>query len=159
PLFQEPLLLEPAIVEPVFIEQIIPRDVSVFASVDTDYDSYTNGDTIEYTILIENNGTEIIEDILVSDEMGLDEKFGSLSPEGNIKIPGHYYIDKYNRMDSLGNSIEISAYCGGERISLRVSFQVSVEVPLGSITIRNNVEGLDYNGEEFDILVEGPNNY
>ncbi|WP_409227693.1 hypothetical protein [Gudongella sp. SC589] len=152
---EEPVVEE----EPVFVEEIIPRYVSLRISVEPDRGKYTNGELIQYDISIENNGTDPIEGLDVSDDMGVNEKIGCLDSGERVLVTGSYEIDDYNRMESIGNTVSVSAVCDGERVSGQVGYVVSIEIPQGSISITNNVIGVSGLNNEFTILVEGPNNY
>ncbi|WP_422485124.1 hypothetical protein [Gudongella sp. DL1XJH-153] len=155
----EPTILEPTILEPVFVEETIPRYISLNIGVEPDRENYTNGDLVQYDISIENNGTDPIEDLDVSDDMGVNEKIGYLEAGNRVVITGKYRIDDYNRLESIGNTVDISAVCDGERFSGKVGFVVSVEIPRGSITITNSVKGEAVSNQEFTVLIEGPDNF
>ena len=155
----EPLTPELEIIEPVFIEEITPRYVSIHIGVEPDKENYTNGDLVQYDISIENKGTDPISDLDVKDDMGVDETISYLDPGNRILISGKYRIDDYNRMESIGNIVKVSAVCDGQSVSGRVGFVVSVDVPLGSISITNSVRGGTAGSQEFTVLVKGPDNY
>lgn len=155
----EPLTPELQIVEPVFEELIVPRYVSLHIGVEPNSERYTNGDMIQHEIIIENNGTDPIESLDIVDDMGVDESIGYLDIGERALVKGSFGIDDYNRVDSIGNTVDVSATCDGERISGKVGFVVPVEIPQGSITISNSVKGEYGGGQDFLVLVEGPNNY
>ena len=155
----EPVIAEELIVERVFEEQIIPRYVSLRIGVEPSSERYTNGDLIRYEISIENNGTDPIESLDIVDDMGVDESIGYLNIGERIIVTGSYRIDDYNRMESIGNTVRVSAICDGERISGDVGFVVQIGIPQGSIIISNSVLGAAEDNAEFTILVEGPDNY
>ena len=155
----KPLTPELQIVEPVFEEQVIPRYVSLHIGVEPNSERYTNGDLIQYQISIENNGTDPIESLDIVDDMGVDESIGYLDIGERALVKGSFGIDDYNRVDSIGNTVDVSATCDGERISEKVGFVVPVEIPQGSITISNRVNERSYTSHNFIVLVEGPDNY
>ncbi|MCR3956304.1 MAG: hypothetical protein NUK57_08380 [Gudongella sp.] len=155
----EPLTPELEIVEPVFEEQIIPRYVSLRIGVEPSSERYTNGDLIRYEIRVENNGTDPIVDLDIIDDLAVNENIGHLDVGERATVTGTYRIDDYNRMGSIGNTVSFSAICDGERISGEVGFVVTVEIPQGSISISNSVNGRIYGSQDFIVLVEGPDSY
>jgi len=155
----EPLTPELQIVEPVFEELIVPRYVSLRIGVEPNNERYTNGDMIQYEIIIENNGTDPMEDLDIIDDFGVNEKIGYLDAGERALVEGTYRIDDYNRVDSIGNTVSVAATCDGERISGEVGFVVPVDIPQGSISISNRFNERSYTSHDFIILVEGPDNY
>jgi hypothetical protein len=159
PVVEDPVVEEQVLAELVFIEETIPRYISLHINVEPSSDKYTNGDLIEYDITIENKGTDQIEDLHVSDDMGVNDKINYLEVGNRVVVTGKYRIDDYNRMESIGNIVEVSGICDGETVNGTIGFVVQVEIPQGSISITNNVLGVVDDNTEFTVLVEGPNNY
>lgn len=154
PPIAQPEVLDPIPQEPLQQLQTESLLVSLTAEVVTTSDTYTNGDEIEYEIILSNDGDLEIENIRVSDSWGINDSI-NIQPGGVEVLRGSLEIERYNLLEEMGNVIEIYTIYDEEVIEMELGFAVEVEIPRGSITIKNEVSDLPDAQQEFDVFITG----
>ena len=147
--------IAPPVAPTELVTEIQIQKLALRAEVMLD-NSVSNGDILNYKIILNNNGDLDIAELLVSDDLGLNGQVGNLKSAGEEIINGSFKVDSFNKLEQIENRIDITGEVDGRRIDMSLAFIVEVEIIKGSIEITNDVKGEKSNDQEFDIFIEGP---
>ncbi|MBG0763635.1 MAG: DUF11 domain-containing protein [Tissierellales bacterium] len=131
---------------------------------EADGDFYEVGDTITYTIVVENTGNSRLTDIEVTDDMtGLSETIGSLNPGETEEFETTYVAQESDIGDLTNTATAEDDRAGTEEDDVTVTVEgVPEGVPEYTMTIEKTAmtEGEIFSGDmvEFEIVVTNTGN-
>jgi LPXTG-motif cell wall-anchored protein len=131
---------------------------------EADGDFYEVGDTITYTIVVENTGNSRLTDIEVTDDMtGLSETIGSLNPGETEEFETTYVAQESDIGDLTNTATAEDDRAGTEEDDVTVTVEgVPEGVPEYTMTIKKTAmtEGEIFSGDmvEFEIVVTNTGN-
>lgn len=140
------------------VEELESLMISLSSQVELYNESYTNGDILDYEIIIRNDGNVEVYNLFISDDLGLNQSIDILYPGDSETIYGEYSIPLYNESEQLENNISIYTNYDDEHLTMDLNFRTDIYIPKGSITISNDVDYVEDENQEFHIFVKGPNN-
>ena len=155
PKVEETKVEEPKPEEPKIETTIIKKIIDINANLKVADLSLTNEDTLNYEIILTNDGDFDLDSLTVSDRLGLYIGDEILTSGEERAFEGSYDIDRFNELEEIENIINIRGQVEGREVDLSLAFIAQVEIIKGSITIKIN--DLSDSKEVFDVFIEGDN--